>query len=142
MNYTYGLFLFNKISNKILICHATRSRNLWSIPKGLAEPDEDPVNAAWRETYEETGIRESDLGKYEIYSLPESPYKKQRKVLVSFLVVFEKDISTMQLNCISMVNENYPEVDKYLWADLSTFKKLAHESQVDLLDKIMGLINP
>ena len=40
----------------LLIGHATRSPR-WDIPKGQAEPGEDPAQAASRELMEETGLR-------------------------------------------------------------------------------------
>lgn len=40
---------------RLLLGHATASRR-WDIPKGLAEAGEDPVQAAGRELYEETGL--------------------------------------------------------------------------------------
>jgi 8-oxo-dGTP pyrophosphatase MutT (NUDIX family) len=43
---------------ELLLCHAT-GRNYWDIPKGLADPDEDPRAAALRELREETASRSS-----------------------------------------------------------------------------------
>jgi len=39
----------------LLLGHATHSPR-WDIPKGLAEPGEDPAAAAMRELHEETGL--------------------------------------------------------------------------------------
>ena len=41
---------------QLLIGHATRSPR-WDVPKGLAEPDEAPEDAARRELLEETGLQ-------------------------------------------------------------------------------------
>jgi 8-oxo-dGTP pyrophosphatase MutT (NUDIX family) len=43
---------------QVLLGHATRSPR-WDIPKGLAEPDEAPVETAARELREETGLEAS-----------------------------------------------------------------------------------
>ena len=40
---------------RLLLGHATRSPR-WDIPKGLAEPGEDPAAASCRELQEETGL--------------------------------------------------------------------------------------
>ena len=44
--------------NKMLLVHPTNSKwwNSYSIPKGHVDPGEDIIDAAIRETYEETGI--------------------------------------------------------------------------------------
>ncbi|MBO0739446.1 MAG: NUDIX domain-containing protein, partial [Alphaproteobacteria bacterium] len=41
--------------DRVLLGHATRSPR-WDIPKGVAEPGEDPAAAAARELLEETGL--------------------------------------------------------------------------------------
>lgn len=43
---------------QLLVLRAYRN---WDFPKGLAEPDEDPLEAAIRETTEETGITDLEF---------------------------------------------------------------------------------
>lgn len=45
--------------NKILLCHPTNSPmlNTWSIPKGHVENGEELLEAAYRETIEEIGVK-------------------------------------------------------------------------------------
>lgn len=50
---------------RLLLGHATRSPR-WDIPKGLAEPGEDPRGAALRELEEETGLVASPEALHEL----------------------------------------------------------------------------
>jgi 8-oxo-dGTP pyrophosphatase MutT (NUDIX family) len=44
-------------SDRRLLLVRQRDGDVWSTPGGLIEPDEEPVDAAIRETWEETGLR-------------------------------------------------------------------------------------
>jgi 8-oxo-dGTP pyrophosphatase MutT (NUDIX family) len=130
MKTTCGIYLFNLHTRQFLLCHATRSRfDQWSIPKGLPDENESCYDAAIRELYEETGIKLEDLRVIQIKELPAVKYKKQNKLLQPFLLVTDTDLSSFEFSCISMVNDKYPEVDKYGWAGFDEMKTLAHESQ-------------
>lgn len=49
-----GVLLINE-RDEVFLAHATGNRH-WDVPKGLAEPGESPLQAALRETREETGL--------------------------------------------------------------------------------------
>ncbi len=51
---SYGVIILNE-HNALLLAHVT-DQSFWDIPKGGAEPGETPMQAALRETFEETGI--------------------------------------------------------------------------------------
>ena len=62
-----GVVILNA-QGDVLLCHATETSH-WDVPKGQAEPGEEPVEAALRELVEETGIvlpaaRLKDLGRF------------------------------------------------------------------------------
>jgi 8-oxo-dGTP pyrophosphatase MutT (NUDIX family) len=140
METTCGIYLYSVPARKFLIGHATRSKNSWSIPKGLKDEGEDDLKAAIRELEEETGIVFGDLDVVGIHPLPPVQYKKQKKVLSSFLVITNTDLSEKKLVCHSLVNGKFPEIDKFMWADADTVRSMAHETQahnMDLVEEIL-----
>jgi 8-oxo-dGTP pyrophosphatase MutT (NUDIX family) len=113
---------------------------LWSIPKGLPEKNEPFEDAAKRELYEETNLKLDDFNHSEFIKLPDSPYTKQRKTLISFLVFVNKDLSSFKFKCHSLVDGKFPEVDKFEWVDEQGLQRL-HESQSRLIPGILQLVN-
>ncbi len=59
-----GVFMFDPDKNKILIVQSRG--NLWGMPKGTFEKNEDSITCAIRELYEETGLEidKNELTKY------------------------------------------------------------------------------
>lgn len=137
---TCGIYLYSVPMKKFLLCHATRSRSSWSIPKGLPEPGETALEAATREMEEETGIRLNELEVLGINELPPVQYKKQSKTLVSFLVIINNDMQERKLVCSSYVDGKFPEIDRYEWVDADTFCKMAHETQIRNIETIKKLL--
>jgi len=121
---TCGLYIINK-DDKLLICHPTHhAPNFFSIPKGKLEDGESFLEAAIRETYEETNI-DLNLDIVEIFHyLGMDTYRSKKKILVSF-VLFEKEfgslipfnLSDVELKCESMVDSPrpFPENDEFRW---------------------------
>lgn len=99
-----------------LICHSTGNPH-WDFPKGVADVDEAHLDAALRETIEETGLnltehahRAIDLGCFH--------YSKQKEVHL-YLLHYDLPIDLSKLVCTSMVDRvtyQYPEVDEYMFA--------------------------
>ena len=133
-----GLFLVNK-EDKILIGHPTNhDPEFWSIPKGKIDEGEKPLDAAIRETFEESNIqlsKETDtfvyLGKY-VYR-----HKKKDIMLYS---IFEDEDGTwadIEVKCNSNVPEErggFPEMDDFKWVTIDEARILLHNTQVDALD--------
>lgn len=140
MQTTCGIYLYSTRTGKFLIGHATGSRNLWSIPKGLKDKSEDDLKAAIREMEEETGIAFRELNVISIHPLPPVRYKKQKKVLSSFLLITDTDLDSRKLVCSSLVNGKYPEIDRFLWVSGKDLRKMAHETQVQNMDMIEQLL--
>lgn len=136
MKITCGIYLYSVLTGKLLLCHATRSRNQWSIPKGLKDEGEDNLTASLRELYEETGLSEKQIDIRSVFPLPPRKYEKQNKVLESFLALSDADLAGVNLVCHTLVNNSYPEIDKYRWVDLDEFEATAHESQVKNIPEI------
>ena len=144
MKYTCGIYLFDLERDTFLAVHPTNVPiNVWSVPKGIPDEDEDHLAAALREFMEETSVDLKpfiDSGDVKMFRLPPQKYTKQQKTLVSFLAVAEKNCHH-RLHCASMVtgetdfggfSENkkypFPEVDAFWWMPLDGSMHL-HETQ-------------
>jgi ADP-ribose pyrophosphatase YjhB (NUDIX family) len=82
-----------KWKDSILLCHPTNApwKDSYSFPKGLVEDDEDLIDAAIRECFEETGLsvsREQIVNRFIV------PYKKGRN--------FFKKVYLYQINVNSL----------------------------------------
>lgn len=100
-----------------LLAHATRTPR-WDLPKGKIEPGETPLDAALRETVEETGLdlssfrdRIVDLGRHDY--LP-------KKDLHLFRLDLPHALDLSRCSCSTYVQrgeegEHYPETDAYAW---------------------------
>lgn len=138
---TCGIYLHNNLLKKILVCHSTNSPwNNWSIPKGIKNDWEDLFEAASRELNEETGILLQELNSLQIYRLPPVKYQKQNKVLESFLVITDTNLSNHHFICKSLVDDKIPEVDQWKWISFDD-KDTLHESQQKNLILIKKLIS-
>lgn len=136
-----GIFLVRK-DGKLLVCHPTNHNpNFWSIPKGKVDDGEHIIDAAIRETYEESNIILSFARN--IRPLEPVNYKHGKKILHPFVVFeFENlglDWGSFDIKCNSNVPEQrggFPEMDAYKWVTLEEAKTLLHSTQVACLDKI------
>lgn len=140
-----GIFLVRK-DGKLLVCHPTNhDPNFWSIPKGKVEEGEYFIDAAIRETYEETNI--SLTFARNIRSLDPVNYSHKKKILHPF-VVFEFENmglawDSFDIKCNSNVPEDrggFPEMDAYQWVTLEDAKTMLHSTQVACLDKIQEML--
>ena len=141
-----GIFLVNK-DNQLLVCHPTNHKpTFWSIPKGKVEEGEYFIDAAIRETYEETNVKLTNCKK--IIGLEPVTYKHKKKVLHPFLVLENENMhinfNKFELKCNSFVPEDrggFPEMDAYQWVSLDEAKDMLHETQVACIDIIKKIIN-
>ncbi len=96
-----------------------RAYGYWDFPKGIVEPGEDPIEAAKRETREETTITDLDF-KWGYDYRETGPYNRGRKIARYYLAETKtKDISLP-------VNPEIgkPEHDAYRWVSYEEAKKL------------------
>lgn len=142
-----GLFIVRK-DKKVLICHPTNHpADFYSIPKGKVEDDEIFLEAAIRETYEETNLDLSETTNFTIYPLNAVNYKHKKKILYPFLFLENKkssfDWDGVELKCNSNVPEDrggFPEMDGYKWVTLDEASKVLHDTQVACLGRIKEII--
>lgn len=141
-----GIFLVNKY-NQVLVCHPTNHKpDFWSIPKGKVEDGEALIDAALRETFEETNIDLSSCRGIKV--LEPVTYTHKKKVLNPFLawepLNQEVDWNAFELKCNSHVPEDrggFPEMDDYKWVSLDEAKTILHNTQVACIDVIKKYID-
>jgi putative (di)nucleoside polyphosphate hydrolase len=107
-------------NNSLLVCHVT-DKPYWDIPKGLIENNEDPLDAAMRELYEETGIDNRDLKNYKVKILGLVPYLNNKDLYLFDITLTDNYPDTNEMICKSTFHYDYdfveyPEVDcfKYI----------------------------
>lgn len=143
MKTTCGIFFIN-CKNQLLIGHPTSANaNTFSIPKGIMDDGETPLQAALREFKEETSI---DLLTDEFkdclfIDLGTAQYKTGKKILHAFLCI-SNDINHLNLipRCNSVFvdkkGKNIQEINYFRWVEISEIGSLIHESQQVILEKI------
>lgn len=114
----------------------------WTIPKGLIDEKEDPFEAARREFKEETGFSADGL------FIKLSPVKlKSGKVVHAW--AFEQDCepSRIRSNMFSMEwpprsgkRQEFPEIDRADWFDITTAKEKINSGQLPLLLELCSLV--
>lgn len=131
MKTTCGIIIYNEL-DQILAGHVTNTSH-WSVPKGIAEENEEHIKAALRELFEETGLilEEKDLVDLGIHSyLP----KKQFHVYSCRGV----EIQIENCQCTSMiVGKNQPEICAYRWVSSDDIEYYFNKNQAKLLRKLV-----
>ena len=141
-----GIFIIRD-DKKVLICHPTNHKpDFWSIPKGKVEEGETMIQAAIRETYEETNINLVEFTMMK--DLEPVNYGHKKKMLYPF-ICWEGcnptiDWNSFDIKCNSNVpieRGGFPEMDEYKWVTLDEAKPLLHETQAACIDIIKDFIN-
>jgi len=141
---TAGIFLIRN-DHHMLIGHPTKHKpEVWSIPKGQVEENENIIAAAIRETFEETNIDVSDYKV--IYELEPAPYPKMKKILYG-VVLFESEnpfnFHLFDIKCNSNVPLElgaFPEMDEFKWVSFDEAEHLVHAAQINCIQQIKELI--
>ncbi|HID49268.1 MAG TPA: NUDIX domain-containing protein [Chromatiales bacterium] len=121
-----------------------RDTSVWSIPKGLIEEDEKPLEAARREFREETGFDVDgpflDLGTVRLRS---------RKIVHAW--AREQDVDPGQLVSHTFTMEwprhsgntvEFPEMDRAAWFDMETARRKITPGQIPFLDRLVKKLGP
>jgi predicted NUDIX family NTP pyrophosphohydrolase len=112
----------------------------WSIPKGEYEPDEEPLAAARREFAEEIGSP-PPAGDY--VPLGEV-LQRGTKVVTAWAVAGDLDATTVVSNTFEMewppgsgTRQQFPELDRAAWFDVSVARLKMVQGQLPFLDRLV-----
>ena len=121
---------------------ANRDDGAWSIPKGIFESDENPLQAAKREFREETGYEIEgnfiDLGEI-----------KQPSGKIIHAWAIERDIDTANIMSNTFALEwpknsgnvkEYPEIDKAEWFKIDQAQCKILKGQVGFIEKLIAML--
>ena len=143
------LFRFKNNNLEVMLVHpggpfwAGKDEGAWSMPKGLFEENESPLNAAKREFREETGfgVDGEFIGLGEL-RLP------SRKIVHAWAL--EKDLNETKVvsNAFSLewprksgIVRQYQEIDKAVWFDIDQAKRKIQKGQAGFLDRLTEAID-
>jgi predicted NUDIX family NTP pyrophosphohydrolase len=122
---SFGTLLYRTNKNKleVLLVHPSGDKNktsAWSIPKGKKEKGETGLEAAVRETLEETGVK-VDPNSLENFGFV---IYKSKKTVHCYA---GKADSSMKPQCASW------EVDKAEFVEINKAKEVIHKQQIDFI---------
>jgi predicted NUDIX family NTP pyrophosphohydrolase len=146
-----GILLYRFRDNRleVLLVHpggpfwSGRDDGAWSIPKGVFQDNESPLDAAKREFKEETGFevagRFTNLG---------TILQPSKKIVHVFAHQSDLDVAfatsnkfTMQWPRKSGILIEFPEVDKAEWFDAKKARKKILKGQVGFIDRLLKAVN-
>ena len=150
-NVSAGLLLYRRSQNglEIFLAHPggpfwkAKESGAWTIPKGVIDPEEDPLDAACREFTEETGIE------------PQGPFVplgsiRQRAGKTIHAWAWEGDADANSTTSNEMRTEwprgsgrwiTFPEVDRCAWFGSVTAKTRINPAQAELIDRLEALLD-
>jgi predicted NUDIX family NTP pyrophosphohydrolase len=151
MKVSAGLLLY-KIENDCLmffLVHpggpffARKDDGYWTIPKGLIEDDEQPLEAAIREFEEETGFKPEGKMK------PLQPIiQKGGKKVLCWSVESDLGLENLRSNTFELAwppksgkIKTYPEIDKYGWFNIDEAMRKINGRQQPFLQEVFSLEN-
>jgi predicted NUDIX family NTP pyrophosphohydrolase len=119
---------------------AKKDEHAWSIPKGVIGPGEDPLVAAKREFFEETGFKVA--GEYE----PLGTFRQNgKKDLTVWALEGDVDPAQLKSNSFSMIwppgsgrHRQFPEADRAGWFNQAAAMIKIVKGQQKLLQNFFG----
>lgn len=132
-----GVVIVND-EHELLLCHVT-GQNHWDLPKGGIDAGENPLQAALRETREETGLR---LAAHELVDLGRLSYTAKKDLHLFATRTPRFDIAT--LRCESHFADrasgrHLPEMDGFGWFSFSRVGALCTPKMAQVLSGRLDL---
>lgn len=137
---SYGVLIFNE-DDHLLLGHATGTHR-WDIPKGGADAGESPIQAALRETLEETGI---ELDACKLQDLGRHAYLPQKDLHLFFCRVEAAQYPLSACTCTSFfphhrTRQPTPEMDAFMWIDPQAMDEMCSPKLVRLVLSLLPAI--
>jgi len=143
------LFRFRNEELEVMLVHpggpiwSKKDYGVWSIPKGLPEKNESPLDTAKREFKEETGF-EVDGEFIDLGELNQS----SSKIVHVWALKKDLDVTNVTSNTFTLewpknsgkINK-YPEVDRAGWFDIDLARKKIRKGQIGFIDKLIHALN-
>jgi predicted NUDIX family NTP pyrophosphohydrolase len=121
---------------------ARKDDGAWSIPKGLCEDGEEPLDAARREFAEELGSACPDGDALELGEIRQ----KSGKRVLAWAVEGDLDADAITSNAFEIEwpprsgrRQEFPEIDRAAWFPLPTARVKILAAQAELLDRLVTL---
>jgi predicted NUDIX family NTP pyrophosphohydrolase len=122
---------------------AKKDIGTWSIPKGLPEKNENPLDTAKREFKEEAGFEVDG----EFIYLGEI-VQPSKKTVRAWALEKDLDVTNIVSNTFKLEwpkksgkIQEYPEVDKADWFDIELAKKKIRKGQIGFIDRLIKTID-
>jgi len=146
-----GLLLYRRTAagTEVLLVHPggpyweKRDTGVWTIPKGLFENDEDPLNAAKREFSEETGFPAPEGD----YHALQAVRMKGGKTIYGWAVPGDLDAAQIRSNTFRMEYPyksgrwgEYPEIDRAAWLGFDAASEKIIPAQAPFLQELKSLL--
>jgi len=155
MKKSAGILLYKFIDKTIffLLVHPggpfwkNKDLESWSIPKGEFTEDENPLDAAKREFYEETGFKLESESETDFIEL-DSVKLKSGKTIYAWALEFDIDATLVKSNEFEMEwppksgkQQSFPEVDRAEWFQTEHALKKINPAQADFIVQIISKIS-
>lgn len=126
------IVVFNKDMTKNLMCKRTKEpyKGMYNLVGGKIEKENDGLNEAYRELYEETNISKEDINLTYFMNIA---YVKWNKELEVYYGILNKDVQLVEeINKLEWVdiNDNFFDIKKY--AGEGNIGHIIEEIKIDL----------
>ena len=129
------IVIFDKHLKKTLVCKRTKEpyKGMYNLVGGKIEKEDDGLNEAYRELFEETNIQKSDVDLVYFMNLS---YIKWNKELEVYYGILNKDVTLVEeVNKLEWVdiNDNFFDMNKY--AGEGNIGHILEEIKIDMSKK-------